>query len=589
MNKLLRSLALLLCACTSLYTFAQHEVKFGYCNDELSPRYEFVANENQQEFTFGCAILIPSSRLQMLKGQKITRMRFACSKGIKSCYAWAKSQLNKLPIAKVYSVGTTVEGWNEVTFEEPIEITGDDLYIGYSGKVPNGGAIFFDGAVNPNGVFMLENGEWSDWSTNGCRPLCIQAFATLDSDVPLVDLGIEKVTFTSPYTQKGNDVQASVQIGNYGETTVDAPKMFYSVNGADPVAITTSGSINTNSSATFNFSVPTTTLEEGKVPLRVWAETDENYKGNDTLSTEMLVYSNSYPHKVLCEHFTTLECVNCPVGHDALKEVFKGKYNYVWVAHHIGYYTDELTQQASYDLEKFGATQAPLAMFDRRVLSASTSSTKPVFGINWGTVAASTKAISPAFESCASTPAFVSVNIKNSYNAETRELTTTVSGERNKLFPVFYDNTILTVELVEDSVQTKSGQNNTNERIHSNVFRQAITRTLGDEMVWNGDNYSETYTVSIPEEYNAKNVRVVAFVSLPTTDTSHADVLNANELNINAVETTGINQVTTNDVQVLNRTFYNMQGQRINRPTMNGAYLERIETTQGVQTVKRIK
>lgn len=104
MNKLLRSLALLLCACTSLYTFAQHEVKFGYCNDELSPRYEFVTNENQQEFTFGCAILIPSSHLQMLKGQKITRMRFACTKGIKSCYAWAKIQLNKLPIAKVCSL-----------------------------------------------------------------------------------------------------------------------------------------------------------------------------------------------------------------------------------------------------------------------------------------------------------------------------------------------------------------------------------------------------------------------------------------------------------------------------------------------------
>lgn len=99
MNKLLRSLAILLCACTSLYTFAQHEVKFGYCNDELSPRYEFVANESQQDFTFGCAILIPSSRLQMLKGQKITRMRFACTEGIKSCNAWAKSQLNGLPIA----------------------------------------------------------------------------------------------------------------------------------------------------------------------------------------------------------------------------------------------------------------------------------------------------------------------------------------------------------------------------------------------------------------------------------------------------------------------------------------------------------
>lgn len=589
MNKLLRSLSLLLCACTALYTFAQHEVKFGYCNDELSPRYEYVANENPQEFTFGCAILIPSSRLQMLKGQKITRMRFACTEGITSCNAWVKNQLNAMPIAKVYKVGTTVGGWNEVTFAEPIVITGDDLYIGYSGKVPYGGAIFFDGQVNPNGVFMLENGEWSDWSTDGCRPLCIQAFATIDSDVPLVDLGIEKVSFNTPYTQKGNDVQASVQVGNYGETAINAPKLFYSVNGAAPVAITTSGSIATNGSATYSFNVPTTALEEGKIPLRVWAETDDNYKGNDTLSTEMLVYTNSYPHKVLCEHFTTLECVNCPIGHDALKALFKNKYNYVWVGHHIGYLTDELTQQASYDLEKFGATQAPLAMFDRRVLNGSSSSTKPVIGINWGTVSASVNAISPSFEACATTPAFVSVNIKNSYNAETRELTTTVSGERNKLFPIFYDQSMLTVELVEDSVKTQAGQNNTNERIHSNVFRQAITRTLGDEMLWNGDNYSETYTVSIPEDYNPKNLRVVAFVSLPTTDTSHADVLNANELNINLDETTGINTVTTDGAQVLSRSFYNMQGQRINRPTVNGAYLERIETTQGVQTVKRIK
>ena len=90
-----KHLAPLLCACTSLYTFAQHEVKFGYCNDELSPRYEFVANENQQEITFGCAILIPSSRLQMLRGQKITRMRFACTKGIKksSKLFWRRFEL----------------------------------------------------------------------------------------------------------------------------------------------------------------------------------------------------------------------------------------------------------------------------------------------------------------------------------------------------------------------------------------------------------------------------------------------------------------------------------------------------------------
>ena len=79
-------------------------------------------------------------------------------------------------------------------------------------------------------------------------------------------------------------------------------------------------------------------------------ESNDNYKGNDSISSDLLIYKTSYPHKVLCEHFTTLACSNCPIGHDALTQIFKGKDNNVWMAHHIGYYTDELTQQAFFIL-----------------------------------------------------------------------------------------------------------------------------------------------------------------------------------------------------------------------------------------------
>lgn len=79
-------------------------------------------------------------------------------------------------------------------------------------------------------------------------------------------------------------------------------------------------------------------------------ESNDNYKGNDSISSDLLIYKTSYPHKVLCEHFTTLACSNCPVGHDALAQIFKSKDNNVWMAHHIGYYTDELTQQAFFIL-----------------------------------------------------------------------------------------------------------------------------------------------------------------------------------------------------------------------------------------------
>jgi hypothetical protein len=127
------------------------------------------------------------------------------------------------------------------------------------------------------------------------------------------------------------------------------------------------------------------------------------------------------------------------------------------------------------------------------------------------------------------------------------------------------------------------------EKVHNNVFRTALTRFDGDEINWNGDTYSETYTTTLPDSWKSNNVRVVAFVNLPfsSNETEHADVLNAAQLNINYA--TGINNVEADAAQVLDRACYNLQGQRISQPTTNGAYIERIVTPQGVRISKRIK
>ena len=191
------------------------------------------------------------------------------------------------------------------------------------------------------------------------------------------------------------------------------------------------------------------------------------------------------------------------------------------------------------------------------------------------------------FEVATSTPAFVSVNIENHYDPATRQLTTTISGERNKIFTTFYNQSCLTVELIEDKVNTKAAQLYNGEKIHNHVYRDAITRITGDSINWTDDTYSETYTYTIPETWNADNVSVVAFVNRPTDDVANAEVLNAESLNINHV--TGIQSATTAGAQVLSRTLFNLQGQRIDRAPLNGAYIERVETTQGVQTIKHVK
>lgn len=104
-------------------------------------------------------------------------------------------------------------------------------------------------------------------------------------------------------------------------------------------------------------------------------------------------------------------------------------------------------------------------MFDRRALSSSKSASQPTMYISYsGGVQATLKHIQPDFDKCASTPAFVSVNIENSYDPATRTLSTTVSGTRNAIFSEFYDQANLTVELVEDHVQTNASQTGSGER-----------------------------------------------------------------------------------------------------------------------------
>ena len=591
MNKILRTFALFVCLCVATCGIAQHDMRIGYCNTELSSEAEAIQNTNSSgTLTFQFAICLPSSRLQALKGSKIKRIRFATLGSLTGVYCWVRSSLTSYAIGSPTKVGETLNGWNDVTLTQPVEITGDDIYVGFNGKAPAGTGIYFDGPTNTNaGWFKDASNNWANLSGQGYPALCIQAIVEVDDETTISDVAVERCTLGDTYTKVGDKVTATIDIGNYGEATVDAPKLFYSLNGGDSVEVPISGTIAANGTNGYPVEISTEGLNEGKNELRTWivAEGDD-YEGNNSCTTEMLCYKTSFPHKVLVEHFTTLPCSNCPYGLRTLGVILSGKTNYVWVAHHIGYLSDELTQESSYNLQGLGATSASLATFDRTVFDNSNGTALPVFSIGYSNAFAGYEALAPNFEKCASTPAFVSVNISNEYNAETRELTTTVEGERNSLFDLFYPASKLTVELVEDQVNTKGEQIGSGDKVHNNVFRKALTRVTGDDITWDGDTYKETYTCTLPDTWNAEHVRVVAFVNRPLTDTSAAQVLNAEQARIDS-SAAGIASVQANDGQSASRAYYNLQGQRISKPLAHGAYLEKVVTAQGVRTVKCVK
>ncbi len=591
MNKFLRTFALMLCLCVATCGFAQHNLRLGYCNTELSSNAEAIQNTNSSgTLTFQFAICLPSSRLQVLKGAKITRVRFATLGSLTGVYCWVRNSLTGYSIGNPTKVGETLNGWNDVTLAQPIEITGDDIYVGFNGKAPAGTGVYFDGPSNTNaGWFKDASNNWANLSGQGYAALCIQAIVEVDDETTINDVAVERCTLADTYTKVGDTVTATVDLGNYGEAAVSAPKLYYSLNDGDAVEVPISGTISANGTNSYPIEVPTEGLNEGKNELRTWIVAEgDGYEGNNSCTTELLCYKTSYPHKVLVEHFTTLPCSNCPYGLRTLNTILAGKSNYVWVAHHIGYLTDELTQESSYDLQGLGATSAPLATFDRTVFGNSNGTALPVFSIGYSNAFAGYEALAPNFEKCASTPAFVSVNISAEYNAETREVSATVEGERNSLFDMFYPESKLTVELVEDQVNTKGEQIGSGDKVHNNVFRKALTRVVGDDIEWTDNSYKETYTYTLPDTWDASHVRIVAFVNRPLSDTSAAQVLNAEQFKLSS--TAGIATVQTdNNAEAGQRVYYNLQGQRINKPAAHGAYIEKIVGAQGVKTAKCIK
>lgn len=216
--------------------------------------------------------------------------------------------------------------------------------------------------------------------------------------------------------------------------------------------------------------------------------------------------ADTYPRKVLVEHFTTIRCGNCPYGNNVLSMATKDR-NTVWVAHHVGFYTDELTADDSQTMLTFGISGAPYAMIDRSVWENNGLAV----GIGYPNAASGAKVVGGYMDKASLVPANVDISISNNYNEETRDLAVTVSLERNADLP---EDALLTVQIVEDDVYAYATQNGTtDEHIHNNVYRKSLTNILGDAITWQGNYFTKTYTLNIPNYWNAANTRVVAFVN----------------------------------------------------------------------------
>ena len=242
----------------------------------------------------------------------------------------------------------------------------------------------------------------------------------------------------------------------------------------------------------------------------------------------------SFPRKYLIEHFTGDQCGYCPGGMFSIEEyISTTETPCIWVSHHYGYNEDEYTIPENAKIGKAcGVSGAPNMAMNRTKIMGTSIAFHPGYLVENG--------IPAQIASKCPTEAEASVIINHTYDAATRELNVTVSGQVANTDVTEY---LLTVLIKENGLIGKQSDYNEysfksagfKEFVHPRVVRDVLcSDALGDIVAVENQAYSKDYTFTLPEGWVAENCGIVAYI----TPTNKKPIINAEETPLVA-ETTG--------------------------------------------------
>jgi hypothetical protein len=224
-----------------------------------------------------------------------------------------------------------------------------------------------------------------------------------------------------------------------------------------------------------------------------------------------------FPRKFLLEHFTSENCNQCPMGMKYIVEYLdKQTTPYIWVSHHAVYGTDEYTipEGNALAMNFFGMNSVPSVVFNR---------TKQDGLLVIGAWSIENLVVKD------DTVAEASVVIDHEFDADTRRLDITVSGQVANKDRQAYLLSILIKEngLVgkqEDAYCSWKGAK-WKEYMHPRVVRDLVTATLGDTVMVENQAYSYSTSYVIDTAWVPENCCVVAYL----TPLEKSPVINAEQ------------------------------------------------------------
>ena len=214
----------------------------------------------------------------------------------------------------------------------------------------------------------------------------------------------------------------------------------------------------------------------------------------------------SFPRKFLIEHFTGTWCAYCPYGMMAIDyAVQTSETPYIWVSHHMN---DNYSTNEGYEI--YGIYAAAVPETEQGVPSMMLNRSQQAQGMGFH------PGYLPEMTITDATTAEASVLIDHTYNAETRQLDITVSGQVANTTTTSY---LLTVLIKENGIISNQSDayfawgSSWKEFIHPRLSRAFLSAATGDRVNVTNQAYSKTYTHTLNEKWVPENCCVVAYIT----------------------------------------------------------------------------
>jgi len=220
---------------------------------------------------------------------------------------------------------------------------------------------------------------------------------------------------------------------------------------------------------------------------------------------------------VLIEEFTGVQCVNCPQG----AEVIEGLINtyderLIAISIHAGFFSNPHPIESQLDLstdtgEDLDALIGPVQAYPSAAINRNS--------FNPGGKIYPFQTWAGYVEQELAVPSHVDIQIENSFNENSGELSTSVNIDFLKTFT---DDLSLSVVITEnDIIEAQFGEMGWEEDYkHKHVLRAMLTNVAGNPIPTQsaGTGVQENFTFNIPGDWNVDNCKVVAFVHHTTPD-----------------------------------------------------------------------